>query len=404
MKILISGATGLVGSELGKKLAGQGHEIVVLTRNPEKAQKTCPFPHQALSWSDLDSSEETKDLDAIIHLAGAGIFDKRWTASFKEQIRSSRVDTTESLVTLANRTPSIKAFVSTSAVGIYGEADDKPVLEDNPQSYSFLGKVCQEWEEPVQKIKSARAVILRVGIVLSDKGGALEKMVPPIQAGFGGPLASGKQWMSWIDVDDLVDMYDFALNQNISGVFNAVAPNPVQNKTLTQVIAKHLGKSAFLPAPYPALRLVLGEVAPHLIESQTISSHKIEKAGFQFKYPEVKASVEKRVPKLSGHEKRFIFEQWVPRPREEVFDFFSEAKNLEQITPDSLNFKILDTSTEGIEKGTVINYKLKIDGIPIRWRTLITEWDPPHHFADNQEKGPYSKWYHVHRFEELAAL
>ena len=402
MKILISGATGLVGSELGKKLVAKGHEIYVLTRSPEKANQYCPFPQTPVSWDEFYDNTELENLDCIIHLAGTSLFDQRWNKKFKDKIYHSRVDTTKRLVEFANKkTKKLKAFISTSAVGIYGEADDKPITEEAPKSYSFLGKVCQEWESPLEKLMNARGVIFRVGIVFSEKGGALSEMVPPIQMGYGGPLGSGKQFTSWIDIDDLVNMYVFAIENDIYGVYNAVSPNPKTNKEITQWIAKHLSKKAFLPVPLFALRLVMGEVAPHLVESQTISADKILSKGFKFENDELEKSLTKRVPKLSGTEKRVIYEQWVPKSKSEVFEFFSDAKNLETITPPSLNFKILNMSTDKIESGSIINYKLKIDGIPIKWRTLIKDWDPPHMFSDNQEKGPYTKWYHIHRFEDL---
>ncbi|MEM7647501.1 MAG: DUF1731 domain-containing protein, partial [Pseudomonadota bacterium] len=250
--------------------------------------------------------------------------------------------------------------------------------------------------------KEARGVILRVGLVFSEKGGTLEKMVPPIQGGFGGCLGNGKQYMSWIDIDDLVNMYVFALENKISGAYNATAPNPETNKEITHKIAQHLGVRLGPSVPYFALRVALGEFAAHVIESQRISPEKIQNKGFQFEYKDVIDSIKKRVPQLKGAERKLIFEQWIPKPKDEIFPFFAEARNLEQITPPSLNFKILDVSSDTVQKGTIINYKLRIDGIPIRWRTLIKDWNPPHIFSDNQEKGPYKKWYHVHYFEDMA--
>ncbi|MCJ8276869.1 MAG: DUF1731 domain-containing protein [Bdellovibrionales bacterium] len=142
-------------------------------------------------------------------------------------------------------------------------------------------------------------------------------------------------------------------------------------------------------------------MAYHLVENQKVSSQKIQDKGFQFKYPSVEKSVEKRVPKLRGTEKRYIYEQWIPQTKEEVFPFFADAKNLEKITPEILHFKVLNSSTETVQNNTEINYKLKINGVPVRWKTLIIDWNPPHQFVDNQEKGPYKKWHHTHTFEEL---
>lgn len=404
MKILIAGGTGLVGQELGKALVAKGHELYILTRSKEKASLNCPFPHTALNYDELQSHPVIEKLDSIVNLAGTNLTDQRWNKNFKQLLYNSRINTTKQLTELAkSKCKCLSSFVSTSAVGIYGDTGLSEVTEDHEKSYGFLGKLCQDWEEPVIELKDIRSVILRVGIVFSEKGGALAEMVPPIQAGVGGHLASGNQYMSWIDIDDLVNMFVFAIEQNISGTFNAVAPNPETNRSITKKIADHLSRKTLLPVPYFALRLIMGEMATHLVEIQNISSQKIQSKGFQFIYKNVQDSIIKRVPKLNARmERRLIFEQWIPEPKEEVFPFFSEAKNLEKITPENLNFKILSTSTEKIEKNTKIHYKLKIQGIPVGWTTLITDWNPPHHFADNQEKGPYKKWYHQHFFTDLA--
>jgi uncharacterized protein (TIGR01777 family) len=403
MKILITGGTGLVGCEVGKKLAAKGHQLFVLTRDRRKAELTCPFPQTPVTWDELGDQGLLPELEGIINLAGAGINDQRWTKKYKQQIYDSRVLNTRRLVELANtQGKKLQCFVSTSAIGIYGEASDDVVDEDASQSYGFLGKVCQDWEEPLTDLEKIRSVILRVGVVLSEKGGALKEMVPPIQNGVGGALRSGEQFMSWVDVEDLANLYVFAVENPIQGVFNATSPNPVTNKQLSQCIADRLQVRLGPSVPYFALRMAVGEVAPHLVESQRVSSVRIQNKGFQFQYKTIEESIKARVPVLQGTEKRFVFEQWVPRSKEEVFPFFAEARNLEDITPPSLNFKIVSVSTDNIQEGTVIHYKLRIDGIPVKWKTLIKKWNPPHQFVDNQEKGPYKKWYHLHTFEDLA--
>ncbi len=405
MNILISGGTGLVGRELGKALTQRKHNLFILTRDKQSSLMQCPFPHTAISWDELSVHPDMTSMDHIIHLAGTNINERRWTKSFKESIRRSRVETTEKLVDIANKKcKKLTSFVSTSAVGIYGNTGDTEIVnEDHNLSYSFLGKVCQDWEAPIEKVEKARSVIFRVGIVFSEKGGALEKMVPPIQGGVGGALGSGSQYMSWIDIDDLVGLFCFAIENPIQGVFNAVAPNPATNLEISQKIADRLNVSLLANVPYFVLRMVVGEIAPHLVESQRISSQKIQNKGYQFQHKEISTSLEKRVALLKGLQKRLIFEQWIPRTKEEIFPFFAEARNLESITPKKLHFKILDVSEDPIKEGTIINYKLKIDGIPVKWRTIIKKWNPPHYFVDNQEKGPYKKWYHLHNFEDLGS-
>ncbi len=403
MNILISGGTGLVGTEIGKKLAGKGHKLFILTRSKEKAAKQCPFPNTPVSWDELESSNIGADLEGIINLAGTNIFENRWNSEVKKKIHQSRIESTRTLVNFANqKCKNLKSFVSTSAVGIYGEADEQMVTEENSLSYSFLGQVCQDWEAEAKNLKVGNLSIVRVGIAFSEKGGALEEMVPPIQAGVGGALGDGKAYMSWIDIDDLSDIFIHCLENSLTGTYNATAPNPATNQEISKEIANHLGTSLLMNVPFFALRMVVGPVAKHLVESQTISSEKIQKTGFKFKYTNIKDSIKTRVPKLKGTQRRYIFEQWVPQSKEEIFPFFSEAKNLERITPDSLSFHIVSVSTDEIQEGTEINYRLKVDGIPLKWKTIIQQWDPPHQFVDNQEKGPYRKWHHTHRFEELA--
>jgi uncharacterized protein len=403
MNILISGGTGLVGSEIGKKLATKGYKLFVLTRDKQKALLNCPFPQTPIDYSEVKTHPILNELTAIINLAGANISEKRWTSSYKKKIYDSRIQTTELLCELAeSHCPKLKTFISTSAVGIYGDHGANLIHEESTLSNEFLGKLCQDWEQPVQRVKSARNVIFRIGIVFSDKGGALKEMVPPIQAGIGGALGKGTQYMSWIDIEDLTDLFTFALENEIQGVFNAVAPQPDTNKNISLEIAKHLNKSLLLNIPYFAIRALVGELALHLVESQNISSEKIRQKGFQFKFNSIKDSILKRVPQLSGLQKQFQFQQWLDLPKEEIFPFFADARNLENITPKKLNFKILSTSTPEIQEGTIINYKLKIEGIPVKWQTLIKDWQPPHFFSDNQEKGPYKKWYHQHIFEDLA--
>ena len=297
MNILISGGTGLVGCALGKKLEQQGHQLFVLTRSKDKAQSHCSFMQTPITWDELSEHPVLSELDYIINLAGANLDEKRWTESFKKEIYSSRIDTTKKLVALANEKCShLKSFISTSAIAIYGEADDSMASEDYTKAYNFLGKLCQDWESPIGNLKNVKSVIFRLGIVFSDKGGALAEMVSMIRSGLGGTLAGGKQYMSWIDIDDLSEMYIFAMNHSLQGVFNATSPRPETNKTITKIIAQRLGKSALLNIPYLALRIAKGEMAPYIIASQKISPQKIQNKGFHFQYKTAEESIASKVP------------------------------------------------------------------------------------------------------------
>ena len=276
MKILISGGTGLVGKELGKKLTERGHELFVLTRDPDRSKVKTPYPHTPVFWNAAKTpvpEEIMSQIDGIINLAGAGVADKRWSQNYKSKIFNSRAIGTQNLVRSANNNKDqVQFFISTSATGFYGEGEN--LDEESSPGNHFLSKVCSAWEAPVenQLDSNLRSVILRVGVVLSEKGGALNKMTPPIQMGFGGALGNGRQLTSWIDIEDLVNMYIHAVESDISGTYNAVAPEPVRNMELTQQIAHIFQKKPGLSVPSFALRAAVGEMSQVLLMSQGISS------------------------------------------------------------------------------------------------------------------------------------
>ena len=337
MKILMSGGTGLIGKELGKKLTHKGHKLFVLTRDPDRSLVKTPYPHTPVFW-DATKTSIDKDIlsqiDGIIHLAGAGISDQRWNQNYKNKIFNSRVIGTQNLVRQANEFCSnIQFFISNSAIGYYGEGED--LSEDaHPGSY-FLSKVCTAWESPIDNHlhEDIRSVVLRVGVVLSDKGGALEKMASPIQMGIGGPLGSGQQLVSWIDIEDLTNIYLHSIESSITGTFNAVAPQPVSNLEMTQEIAKIFAKKASFKVPSFALKAAVGGMSEVLLMSQGVSAKKIMDSGFTFQFPDIESSIKKRVTKLESPEKKVIFEQWVPKKKEDIFPFFSDAKNSRKDNP-----------------------------------------------------------------------
>jgi ligand-binding SRPBCC domain-containing protein len=244
---------------------------------------------------------------------------------------------------------------------------------------------------------------VRTGIVLSPAGGALEKMLPPFQLGIAGPLGNGKHWMSWIHIDDLVNIFIFALeNLTINGAINSVAPGAVPNKDFTRVLAKVLGRPAFLPTPAFALKIIFGEMASILLGSQNVKPEKLTTAGFKFEHSELFEALDNLFRNRAETGNKIEQVLWIPKPVNEVFDFFSSPNNLERITPPWLNFKITKKSSENIVEGMLIDYKLRVHYMPIRWRTRIEEWAPGNHFIDRQLKGPYKLWYHEHSFEPLA--
>jgi len=422
MKILLTGATGLVGQELGLVLVRQGHELTILTRDPKKTQGMLPFPARALAWDASKGApppEAFNGVEAVIHLAGESIASGRWSEERKQAIRDTRVQGTHNLVQgisgAVARGEKIRVFASASAVGIYGDRADETLTETSATSQQgaeqgpdegavgFLASVCREWESAATDglPASVRAVQLRIGIVLSDAGGALAEMLPIFKKGLGGALAGGRQWMSWIHVEDLARLFDFVIQtESLAGPINAVGPRPVTNRDFSGCLAKALKKPAFFGAPGPALKVVLGDFAQAVLSSQRVLPARVTEAGFEFRYPILESALAHLIPE--SKDDRLRVRQWIPASLDRVFEFFSDAHNLERITPPFLNFQITGMSSAQIGEGTLIDYQLKIRGLPVKWRTLIERWKPKTEFVDMQLKGPYAKWHHTHRFEEMA--
>ncbi|WP_396150726.1 TIGR01777 family oxidoreductase [Flavobacterium sp.] len=289
MKILITGATGLVGKELIALLLENGNEIHYLTTSQSKIESKPHF--QGFYWNTEQSFIDENCLmgvDAIIHLAGATV-SKRWTTNYKEEIIESRTLSSNLLYTcLKNHPNQVKQIVSASAIGIYPDSLTQIYTEETKSvDDGFLGQVVVKWEESVDVFSRLNLKVckLRIGLVLSNKGGALSEMIKPIKLGIGSPFGSGKQVQSWIHIHDLAAMFYFALQNQWEGTFNAVAPNPVTNTELTKAIAKTVGKPVFMPnIPKFAMKLLLGEMHQLLFSSQNVSAVKAEKNGFKFRY------------------------------------------------------------------------------------------------------------------------
>ncbi|MGE5253255.1 MAG: TIGR01777 family oxidoreductase [Planctomycetaceae bacterium] len=287
MKIFITGGTGFVGKSLAPALVRSGHEVSILTRSGKG-----DLP--GISWIGGDPTQRGKWQEAvqehgvIINLAGASIF-TRWTEEAKRRIRDSRILTTRHLLE-AMEGGKGKTFFSTSAVGYYGFHGDEELTEDSPPGGDFLALLARDWEAEAREAekKGCRVVITRFGIVLGEKGGALGQMIPLFRKYLGGPLGSGKQWFSWIHIEDLTRAFLFLVEHpELSGPVNFTAPNPVRNKELARALGRVLGRPAFLPAPGFLLRMVLGEFGSILLEGQRVLPRKLLQAGFQFRYPEI---------------------------------------------------------------------------------------------------------------------
>lgn len=288
-KIVLTGGTGLIGQALSQRLLEKGYEVAHLSRHKGSDESI-----QTFLWDIHKGYIEEGALASahgIIHLAGAGVFDHPWTSSYKKEIIDSRVASAQLILTEIKKGNTMpKVFISASGISIYGnDTGDKLMYETDAAGREFLAKVSMQWEAAADAFsnENIRPVKLRTGIVLSEKGGALERMAMPVKLGFGAPLGTGRQYISWIHIDDLCAMYIYAIEHpQVHGTYNAVAPVPVTNKEFTKNIASVLRKPLWLPNIPPfALKLALGsERAPVILGGNCVSSSKIEREGFKFKY------------------------------------------------------------------------------------------------------------------------
>lgn len=310
MKVAIAGATGFVGSRLVERLHSEGHSVLVLARDSERARRIFPasaYPNlEIVGYSPSESGDWQHSIggcDGVVNLAGVPIAEERWTAARQQAILDSRKLTTAKLVeAIANANPKPSVLVSASAIGYYGTSETAEFEENSPGGDDFLAAVCKEWESAAEKVKNTgtRLVILRLGIVLG-MGGALAKMLPPFRLFAGGPIGTGKQWFSWIHRDDVVNLILYALqNPQVEGVLNATAPHPVRMNELCQILGEVLQRPSWLPVPSFALELLLGDGAKVVLEGQQVLPKRTLLSGFQYEYPQLRAAIEEIVKHFSG--------------------------------------------------------------------------------------------------------
>jgi len=296
MRVLITGASGLVGRELQKSFAAKNYDMLLASRSE-------PADEQHIQWTvegGFAEPEKLEGLDAVVHLAGENVSGLRWTEEKKRSIRDSRVLGTRNVVTaiskLKNRP---KVFVASSAIGFYGERGDEEITESSAAGDNFLAEVSKAWESESRRAEDAgiRTVLLRTGIVLTKEGGALGTMLTPFKLGVGGVVGNGKQWMSWISMEDHIAVINYVIeNENIRGAVNSVSPNPVTNEEFTKTLGEVLYRPTFLPLPEFAVSMVFGEMGDALLLASTkVLPKRLEDAGFQFKYPQLKPAIENAV-------------------------------------------------------------------------------------------------------------
>jgi len=292
--VLITGGTGMIGSALASELLNRNYDVIVLTRSPEKYLNT-----SRLSYAKWDIDTQTIDGDAvtksdyIVHLAGEGVADKRWTPKRKRQIAQSRIDGGALLVKgLQENVNNVRAVISASGIGWYGwqQNSQEPFEETDPAAADFLGATCRQWEASIDPVISLgkRLVKFRTGIVLSKEGGAIKEFKKPLRFGIATILGNGKQVMSWIHIDDLVRLYIYAIEtERVNGVYNAVAPHPATNKKLVIQLARTMRGKFYVPIFVPSfiLKMVVGELSIEVLKSATVSCKKIKREGYSFLYP-----------------------------------------------------------------------------------------------------------------------
>ena len=279
-KIAVTGASGLIGSALCAQLKSDGHQVIKVVRRAARVA-------DEVSWNPLKGEIDLAGLegtDAVFHLAGAGVGDKRWSAAYRSEILNSRLLST---TTIANACEQIQpeVFISASAIGYYGETGDRSVTETDRGGEDFLSIVCREWELVANQAPSVRTVKLRTGLVLDPTGGALGRMLPIFKFGLGGKLGSGKQWWSWITLHDQIRAMIFLMNSKIEGPVNITSPNPVTNQQFTAALARALKRPAFFPAPAFALRAVLGGFSTEILGSKRVMPKVLLDNDFEFDYP-----------------------------------------------------------------------------------------------------------------------
>lgn len=298
MKFLITGATGFVGTKISKMLLEAGHEVHGLTRNAERANNTNPRV-KWFSWSptqEIPSKDAFEGVDVVLNLLGENIAAKRWSADQKQKILDSRVKSTQNLIEgLKKYDVKLKSFVSSSAVGIYPTNNGETLMnEETSAANGFLADVCRQWEEATDSLPSdIRKVILRISVVFGNGGGALARLVPIFKLGAGGNIGSGKAWMPWIHIDDLARLFiEAGTNENFNGIYNAVAPELIQNKDFTKALASSLNRPAIFPVPPFMLKQVFGEMSSVILDSQKIESKRLAETGFSFLHGSIQPAMD----------------------------------------------------------------------------------------------------------------
>lgn len=295
MKILFTGATGYIGSRIAVKLAAEGHHVLALVRNVAKAQQMLPKV-RLIEWPSIETPIEIDhyEFDCVVNLMGENIAGERWSEARKQALYDSRIKGTKKLLELLEEVK-VKTFIQASAIGIYGDSGIKEMTEESPAGAGFLANICRDWEKVISEnaFLFQRTAMIRIGVVLGKGSGAMEKMLPVFKSGFAGKLGDGRQYMSWIHIDDLVEIFIQAIkDSNYSGAINATAPKPVTNEQFTKVLGGILKRPTFFAAPAFVLKLVMGEMSQMILGGSKVIPKKLKKLGYEFKFSKLDSALE----------------------------------------------------------------------------------------------------------------
>ena len=403
------------------RLRRDGHEVCAWVRDEARAKGQLGAEVDLVSTGASRESlvETLAHCDAVVNLAGESIAAGRWTHRRKEALVASRVGVTERVVDALLAAERPRVLVSASATGFYGDRGDERLDEESGGGAGFLADLCRDWEAATTRAVEGgvRVVSLRMGVVLGREGGALAKLLRPFRAGLGGVLGSGRQFVSWIHLHDLVEVVAAALSdERFRGPLNAVAPQPVTNRELTGALGRALDRPTRLPVPRASLRLVLGEGASALFESQRVFPKRLLEVGFRFRFPMVDDALWDLLDEThveigpigegagapGARRARHLLRTsaTLAAPVGDVFAFFSAPANLGVLTPPRMRFRIA-RQPAGMSEGTVIEYRIRIARLDLGWRTRIERWEPGRGFVDSQIAGPYRLWRHEHTFQAV---
>jgi uncharacterized protein (TIGR01777 family) len=404
-KVAVTGASGFVGRAVVRALAARGDSVLALGRNAKveglpagvrtaRYDPNNPAPHP----------EIFEGLDAVVHLAGETV-DGRWNPEKKRAIYDSRVLGTRNLVASLARCSLARpaVLINASAVGYYGSRGDEVLDETSAPGDDFMAGLVKDWEQAADRAEplGIRVAKIRVAFVVGN-GGAVDKLLPPFKAFIGGPFGSGGMWFPWMHLEDTAALILLAIDRDDArGPINAVSPDLATNMRFVQALGHAIKRPAFMPVPPPALKLVIGEFAETVLGSQLILPRRAKQLGFVWKHEFLEEAL---LDVLAPNEHRslatqeFVSEIVVPKPLEQMWQFFSDPSNLGRLTPQAMHFTIMDGVPQ-LRPGSTIEYTVTVHGLLVKWKTLISEWDVEQRFVDYQVRGPYALWRHCHEFE-----